>query len=106
MLTDVSVLIFVYFTRGAVYLIENALPYYLLWMGPLSTELGTLIFFVYIGYLFRPVTGNPYLVVSAVEDEEEAEPIAAQGTNRVHKRVKESLDVELTPSIGAVTEQS
>ena len=57
----VMVVVYVYFTRIVVFLLAATIPFYLLWLGPLSTEVATFIFYVVTGYKFRPALDNPYL---------------------------------------------
>ncbi len=68
----VMVVVYVYFTRIVVYVIAATIPFYLLWLGPLSTEIATFLFFTVTGYKFRPAPDNPYLPVRS-EDAEGAE---------------------------------
>ncbi len=60
----IVVVIYIYFTRIAVYLIESTMPFYLEWLGPFANELATIIFYFHTGYQFRPAVNNPYLPVS------------------------------------------
>ena len=57
------VLIYIYFTRIAVYLFATCLGYRQSWLRYFVTELGTLVFYAVVGFLFRPVPDNPYLKV-------------------------------------------
>jgi len=59
----VMVVVYVYFTRIVVFLIAATIPFYMLWLGPFSTEFATFLFFVITGYKFRPALDNPYLPV-------------------------------------------
>ncbi|KAJ1430033.1 transmembrane receptor [Ochromonadaceae sp. CCMP2298] len=59
----VMVVVYIYFTRIVVFLLAATVPFYLLWLGPFSTEVATLLFFVVTGYKFRPAEDNPYLPV-------------------------------------------
>ena len=68
----VMVVVYIYFTRIVVYLIASTIPFYLLWLGPMSTEIATLLFFTITGFKFRPAPDNPYLPVHS-EDQEGAE---------------------------------
>jgi energy-coupling factor transporter transmembrane protein EcfT len=61
----VMVVVYIYFTRIVVFLLAATVPFYLLWLGPLSTEVATLLFFVITGYKFRPAEDNPYLPVTS-----------------------------------------
>lgn len=65
----VMVIVYIYFTRIAVYLLAATIPFYLLWLGPVATETATLIFFVVTGYQFQPAVDNPYLQVSTEDVE-------------------------------------
>jgi len=68
------VLVYIYFTRIAVYLFATCLGYRQTWLRYFVTELGTLVFYAVVGFLFRPVSDNPYLKVDrdagVVEDVE------------------------------------
>jgi G protein-coupled receptor 107 len=65
----IVVVLFIYFTRIAVFLIESTMPFYLEWLGPFSSELAALAFYIYTGYQFQPTVNNPYLVVSSEDYE-------------------------------------
>jgi G protein-coupled receptor 107 len=67
----IMVVSYIYFTRIVVYLLAATIPYYLLWLGALFTELATLLFFVVTGYKFRPAVDNPYIAVDSDENEGE-----------------------------------
>lgn len=62
-------LVYVYFTRIAVYLLSATVPFYLLWVGPFFTEVATFAFYVLTGYSFRPSMDNPYLPVRSEDSE-------------------------------------
>jgi hypothetical protein len=66
----ILVVCYIYFTRIIVSLLAATMPFYLLWISPLFTELATLIFYVATGYKFRPAADNPYLQVSTSEEDE------------------------------------
>ena len=59
----VMVVCYIYFTRIVVFLLAATIPYYLLWLGEMFTEVATLLFFVVTGVKFRPAVDNPYLPV-------------------------------------------
>ena len=65
----IMVIVYIYFTRIAVYLIEATVPFYMMWTGPLAHEIATLVFFIITGYQFRPAIDNPYLPVSSEDFE-------------------------------------
>jgi len=54
----VMVIAYIYFTRIVVYLLSASIPFHLLWVGDLFTELATLSFFLLTGYKFRPVSSE------------------------------------------------
>jgi len=60
------VVAYVYFTRIIVILMNSTLPFYVLWLAPLATEVATLLFFTVTGWKFRPAQDNPYF---KLEDE-------------------------------------
>jgi hypothetical protein len=64
----VMVVAYIYFTRFVVFLLEATIPFYLLWLGALFTELATFAFYVITGYKFRPAPDNPYLPLSTDEN--------------------------------------
>jgi len=58
---------YIYFTRIIIYLLEATLPYDMTWVSPTITELATLTFFCWTGYLFRPLETNPYIKAQTEE---------------------------------------
>jgi len=69
----ILVVLYVYFTRIVVYLFATMLGYRLTWLRYLVTELATLVFYMVVGILFRPMDDNPYLQANAVVDDDEIE---------------------------------
>jgi NADH:ubiquinone oxidoreductase subunit 3 (subunit A) len=61
------VVVYIYFTRIAVFLIATELGFRQMWIRYFITELATLAFYVVVGFMFRPVEDNPYLEVSRDE---------------------------------------
>jgi hypothetical protein len=70
------------------------IPYYLLWLSPLFTELATLVFFVITGYKFRPAADNPYLQVSADDDDEEGEDNSLSDGSSTTRRSTGEIELE------------
>lgn len=66
----VVVICYIYFTRVVVYGLETITSYRYQWTSVVAGELGTLAFYLFTGYNFRPKLHNPYLVID--EEEEEA----------------------------------
>eukprot|EP00617_Octactis_speculum_P011697 CAMPEP_0185781226 /NCGR_PEP_ID=MMETSP1174-20130828/101613_1 /TAXON_ID=35687 /ORGANISM="Dictyocha speculum, Strain CCMP1381" /LENGTH=463 /DNA_ID=CAMNT_0028471113 /DNA_START=78 /DNA_END=1469 /DNA_ORIENTATION=+ len=66
----IMVVAYIYFTRIIVYLLAATMPYNLMWMRYLFTELATLSFYVITGYKFRPAEDNPYLPLSKEDSED------------------------------------
>lgn len=60
------VVIYIYFTRIVVYLVDATLPFRWTWLGPFFSECASLMFFGATGYYFRPHSDNPYF---SVDDE-------------------------------------
>lgn len=65
----VIVIVYIYFTRIVVYLLASSIPFYLLWLGDLFTELATLLFFVIVGYKFRPSSESTYSLLKGDDDD-------------------------------------
>lgn len=61
--------VYIYFTRIAVYLLTETVPFYLLWLGPVFDETAALIFYISTGYKFKPAVDNPYLPVHSEDSE-------------------------------------
>ncbi|KAI8136662.1 lung seven transmembrane receptor-domain-containing protein [Fennellomyces sp. T-0311] len=67
-------LVYVYVTRIIVQLLQASLPFrYVTWLGEAVNESATFLFYIYIGYKFRPYPNNPYVSVPADEEEEDLE---------------------------------
>ncbi|CAH8471425.1 unnamed protein product [Schistosoma guineensis] len=67
----ILVICYVYFTRVIVYLMTITVVYSYSWLVELFKETVTFIFFISVGYEFRPVNDNPYLLVSDEDDDED-----------------------------------
>jgi len=67
----VMVVAYIYFTRIVVYLLKSTTHFTLLWLSDAASELATLAFYCVTGWMFRPVSDNPYLHLEP--DEEEVE---------------------------------
>ncbi|XP_030631280.1 protein GPR107 isoform X2 [Chanos chanos] len=68
----VMIVCYIYFTRIIAILIKVIVPFQWKWLYQLLDELATLTFFFLTGHKFRPASYNPYLLLSA-EDEEDME---------------------------------
>ncbi|KAL2921705.1 hypothetical protein RDABS01_013196, partial [Bienertia sinuspersici] len=64
----VVVICYIYFTRVIVYGLETITNYRYQWTSVVAGELGTLAFYLFTGFNFRPKLCNPYL---AIDDEDE-----------------------------------
>lgn len=60
---------FIYFTRIVVFLMSLTLPFELVWLSSAFAEMAALLFYALTGFLFRPMTSNPYLAIEVDEDE-------------------------------------
>eukprot|EP01025_Chloroclados_australasicus_P050736 TRINITY_DN5872_c0_g1_i2.p1 TRINITY_DN5872_c0_g1~~TRINITY_DN5872_c0_g1_i2.p1 ORF type:complete len:202 (+),score=1.78 TRINITY_DN5872_c0_g1_i2:78-608(+) len=56
----VMVVIFIYFTRIVVYLMQTTLPYQYVWLSFAAGELATLVFYTLTGVQFRPHESSTY----------------------------------------------
>jgi len=65
----ILVVSYIYFTRVVVYLFATILSYRITWLRHFTTEIGTLAFYVVVGYQFRPEVENPYMVLLKKDDE-------------------------------------
>eukprot|EP01012_Entosiphon_sulcatum_P065928 TRINITY_DN94966_c0_g1_i1.p1 TRINITY_DN94966_c0_g1~~TRINITY_DN94966_c0_g1_i1.p1 ORF type:complete len:507 (-),score=96.65 TRINITY_DN94966_c0_g1_i1:53-1552(-) len=54
---------YIYFTRIVCLLIRSSLHYRETWIGPVVEEVGTLLFYVLVGWRFRPMPDNPYIML-------------------------------------------
>merc|ERR1712157_11227 len=57
----ILVVSYIYFTRVIVYLFATILSYRYTWLRYFVTEIGTLAFYVIVGFKFRPEAENPYM---------------------------------------------
>jgi NADH:ubiquinone oxidoreductase subunit 3 (subunit A) len=62
------VVLYIYSTRILIYLFATMLNYKHLWVRYFVVEVVTLVFYVVVGFMFRPEANNPYL--SVMKDEE------------------------------------
>eukprot|EP00127_Corallochytrium_limacisporum_P003692 Clim_evm24s152 gene=Clim_evmTU24s152 len=65
-----AILVYLYFTRIVVRLLESTLPYHYIWLSTFAGELATVAFFLFCGSRFQPQAQNPYLKVPQNEEEE------------------------------------
>jgi len=63
------VISYIYFTRIVVVLLVPIIPYQVSWLRVVLDEAATLLFYVIIGYWFRPVEDNPYFKVESDDDD-------------------------------------
>ncbi|CDS03022.1 hypothetical protein LRAMOSA00424 [Lichtheimia ramosa] len=64
-------LVYIYVTRIIVQLLQASLPFqYVTWLGEAVDETATFLFYVFIGYKFRPYPNNPYTQVPDDDDED------------------------------------
>ena len=87
------VVVYIYFTRIAVYLFATVLGYRQTWLRYFVTELGTLVFYAVVGFLFQPMEDNPYLNV-AVQDGDSGDVEIEFGTHQESKYGRQSIKIE------------
>lgn len=66
----ILVVVYIYFTRIIVYLFATMLGYRQTWLRYFITEMGTLVFYLVVGILFRPTDDNPYLNMNNARESE------------------------------------
>ncbi|KAG5448421.1 Protein gpr107 [Clonorchis sinensis] len=71
----ILVICYVYFTRVVAYLLTITVPFSYCWTVELFTESITFLFFVAVGYKFRPISDNPYLLVPNEDEDEEEDTV-------------------------------
>ncbi|CAO3662646.1 unnamed protein product [Umbelopsis ramanniana] len=65
-------LVYLYVTRILVGFLQVALPYrYINWLGEAVSETATLLFYIFIGYKFRPYSDNPYIQVPTDDEDDD-----------------------------------
>ena len=66
------VIAYIYTTRILVYIFATTLGFRQTWLRYFVSELGTLVFYCIVGFLFRPIDENPYLEIefADVQDQE------------------------------------
>lgn len=61
----IMVVIYIYFTRIIVYLLQNTVPFQYHWTSNAAEELATLTFYVLVGLKFRPHGNNQYFKLAS-----------------------------------------
>jgi len=67
----ILVVSYIYYTRVVMYLVKTVLAYHHTWLGDFLTELGTLAFYIIVGYKFRPFDESASLQSDIANDEVE-----------------------------------
>lgn len=77
-------MVYIYITRIVVQLFHATFPFqYVTWLGESVNEVATFLFYVFIGYKFRPYPNNPYIQVPEdAEEEEESDYVALDSMTR------------------------
>eukprot|EP01028_Stygiella_incarcerata_P003940 TRINITY_DN1823_c1_g3_i1.p1 TRINITY_DN1823_c1_g3~~TRINITY_DN1823_c1_g3_i1.p1 ORF type:complete len:457 (-),score=129.84 TRINITY_DN1823_c1_g3_i1:64-1434(-) len=65
----IATVIYIYFTRIVIVLLRSVLSFRNEWYADLVSEIASLIFYVLVGYQFRPVAENPYIQLSLEDDD-------------------------------------
>lgn len=65
----VMVVVYIYFTRIVVFLLKSTVPYQYAWLSDASDQLATLVFYLWVGWNFRPNKENAYLKLNTEEIE-------------------------------------
>lgn len=64
----IMVVVYIYFTRIVVFLLENTLPADFFWLSDAANELAALVFYTLTAVLFRPYPQNQYFRLIADQD--------------------------------------
>lgn len=67
----IMVVVYIYFTRIVVFLIQSTSSFSFSWFSVFVTEAVTLVFYLCVGWKFRPSPDNPYLSLSSTADTKE-----------------------------------
>lgn len=78
----ILVVVYIYITRIALKFMEVVLPFQYTWCTASMDELATIVFFMMIGWKFRPYVSNPYYKIIDEDDEVEMEPMVESETLR------------------------
>jgi len=87
---------YVYYTRIVMVIIEESLHFRYTWCAMFFTELGTMLFFIFVGVRFRPCDKNPYLKL----DVEDLEITEVQRELEERERVAEEAAFDNEPHEG------
>eukprot|EP01006_Ploeotia_vitrea_P014756 TRINITY_DN4035_c0_g1_i1.p1 TRINITY_DN4035_c0_g1~~TRINITY_DN4035_c0_g1_i1.p1 ORF type:complete len:506 (+),score=41.05 TRINITY_DN4035_c0_g1_i1:43-1560(+) len=93
----VLVVAYIYFTRIVVVLIQSALHYKVTWVAPFTYELGTLAFYFFVGFKFRPQNQNPYL---SLESDDFVDDVSLRA--EVERELEDKKTVEASATGGTV----
>lgn len=80
----ILVVSYIYFTRVVVYLVTTVLGFRHTWLGDFLSELGTLAFYVVVGYKFRPVDESGDVVSESAEVSNDEVEFLVEDFNDVH----------------------
>jgi len=80
----ILVVCYIYFTRIIVYLVRVTLPCQMAWGAKGASELASLLFYLAVGYKFRPHADNPYLRVS--DDDTDGNDVGGGGGQKMTVR--------------------
>lgn len=69
----VVLIMFLYFTRFGVAMIESVVTYMHEWVSVVATEGASLMFYMFIFYNFKPIEKNSYLAIHKNDDDDEDE---------------------------------
>ncbi|MCE3051117.1 hypothetical protein HAX54_048933 [Datura stramonium] len=67
----VVLIIYLYFTRFGIAMIESVVTYMHAWVNVVAAEGASLMFYMFIFYNFKPIEKNPYLAIHKDDDDEE-----------------------------------
>uniref|UniRef100_A0A7E4UM24 Lung seven transmembrane receptor family protein n=3 Tax=Panagrellus redivivus TaxID=6233 RepID=A0A7E4UM24_PANRE len=94
----VIVIAFIYLTRFAKFMFDQSLPFNLKWVSVAIVESATFVFFVMVGYMFRPTKQNPYLKLSMDSNHDDEEAVALT-TNGLYENVSRVQRITVTDEV-------
>jgi hypothetical protein len=92
----VLVICYIYTTRFAKFLLEQTLPFNYGWLSVAVVESATLIFYLLVGYKFRPIKQNPYLKLDQNSRDGDEEAAVALTSNGLYENVQRVQRIQIS----------
>jgi len=94
----ITVVAYIYFTRIIIYLFASILDYHQTWLRHCVVEFGTLIFYIYTGYTFRPTDDRASYVELQQRDKDDDVQVVEEGdfvNSRVNDKKMKKMVAEI-----------